>query len=81
LFEKSVDTAGTVRLQLQQLDLQIRGIRAADALHAASAIAFDADIIFNRRGGPEFGWRPGEFARAKNCVPRYGFSTGGAISA
>ena len=38
-------TSGTVRLQLQQLDLQTRGIRAADALHAASAIAFDADLV------------------------------------
>lgn len=38
-------TSGTVRLQLQQLDLQTRGIRAADALHAASAIAFDADLL------------------------------------
>ena len=38
-------TAGTVRLQLQQLDLQTRGIRAADSLHAASAIAFDADYL------------------------------------
>lgn len=58
-------TSATVRLQLQQLDLQTRGIRAADALHAASAIAFDADLIvstdealiqmdgilFNGRGG------------------------------
>lgn len=38
-------TSGTVRLQLRQLDLQTRGIRAADALHAATAIAFDADLI------------------------------------
>ena len=38
-------TAGTVRLQLQQLALQTRGIRAADALHVASAIAFDADLL------------------------------------
>jgi predicted nucleic acid-binding protein len=38
-------TSGTVRLQLQQLDLQTRGIRAADALHAASAIGFDADLL------------------------------------
>jgi hypothetical protein len=38
-------TSGTVRLQLQQLELQTRGIRAADALHAASAIAFDADLL------------------------------------
>jgi hypothetical protein len=38
-------TSGTVRLQLQQLDLQTRGIRAADALHAASAITFDADLL------------------------------------
>ena len=38
-------TPDTVRLQLQQLDLQTRGIRAADALHAASAIAFDTDLL------------------------------------
>jgi predicted nucleic acid-binding protein len=38
-------TAGTVRLQLQQLDLQTRGIRAADALHAATAMAFNADLL------------------------------------
>lgn len=38
-------TPETVRLQLQQLELQTRGIRAADALHAASAIAFDADLL------------------------------------
>ena len=38
-------TSATIRVQLQQLDLQTRGIRAADALHAASAIAFDADLI------------------------------------
>ena len=31
-------TPATIRLQLQQLDLQTRGVRAADALHAASAI-------------------------------------------
>ena len=38
-------TYATVRLQLQQLDLQTRGIRAADALHAATAIAFHADLL------------------------------------
>jgi predicted nucleic acid-binding protein len=38
-------TAATVRLQLQQLELQTRGIRAADALHAATAIAFNADLL------------------------------------
>jgi len=38
-------TAGTVRLQLQQLELQTRGIRAADALHAATAIEFGADLL------------------------------------
>lgn len=38
-------TSGTVRLQLQQLDLQTRGIRAADALHVATAIAFNAELI------------------------------------
>jgi predicted nucleic acid-binding protein len=40
-------TSGTVRLQLRQLDLQTRGIRAADALHAATAIAFDADLLIS----------------------------------
>ena len=40
-------TAATVRLQLQQLELQTRGIRAADALHAASAIGFDADLLIS----------------------------------
>jgi len=47
LFKVSVLdlTAGTVRLHLQQLDLQTRGIRAADSLHASSAIAFDADLL------------------------------------
>jgi len=38
-------TSGTIRLQLQNLELQTRGVRAADALHAATAIAFDADLI------------------------------------
>jgi hypothetical protein len=38
-------TAGTIHLQLQQRPLQTRGIRAADALHAASALEFDADLL------------------------------------
>lgn len=38
-------TPDTVRLQLQQLESQTRGVRAADSLHAASAIAFDADLL------------------------------------
>lgn len=38
-------TSETVRLQLGQLDLQTRGIRAADALHAATAIGFNADLL------------------------------------
>ena len=38
-------TAETVRLQLRQLDLQTRGIRAADALHAATAIGYNADLL------------------------------------
>jgi predicted nucleic acid-binding protein len=47
LFEIAVLdlTSATVRLQLQQINLQTRGIRAADALHAATAIAFDADLL------------------------------------
>lgn len=38
-------TPETVRLQLRELDLQTRGIRAADALHAATAIGFNADLL------------------------------------
>jgi len=38
-------TAATMRLQLRQLELQTRGILAADALHTASAIEFDADLL------------------------------------
>jgi predicted nucleic acid-binding protein len=38
-------TSDTIRVQLQQLELQTRGVRAADALHAASAIAFGADLL------------------------------------
>jgi len=38
-------TVQTFDLQLQQRSLQTRGIRAADALHAASAIEFDADLL------------------------------------
>ncbi len=38
-------TAGTIRLHLQRLELQTRGIRAADALHAATAVSFDADLL------------------------------------
>jgi predicted nucleic acid-binding protein len=38
-------TAGTIRLQLQNLELQTRGVRAANALHVATAIAFDANLI------------------------------------
>lgn len=38
-------TAETFDLQLQQRPLQTRGIRAAYALHAASAIEFDTDLL------------------------------------
>jgi len=38
-------TPGTIRLHLGQVELQKRGVRAADALHAASAIAYDADLL------------------------------------
>ncbi|HYP05144.1 MAG TPA: PIN domain-containing protein [Bryobacteraceae bacterium] len=44
-------TSDTVRLQLQQLELQTRGIRAADALHVASAIAFGADLVVSTDDG------------------------------
>jgi predicted nucleic acid-binding protein len=38
-------TAATVRSQLRELELQTRGVRAADALHLATAVAFDADTV------------------------------------
>jgi hypothetical protein len=44
-------TSGTIRLQLQQLELQTRGVRAADALHVASAIAF-VDLARESSPGP-----------------------------
>ncbi len=40
-------TAATVEAQLSNIDLYIRGIRAADALHVASAINFDAEVIIS----------------------------------
>jgi hypothetical protein len=47
LFDISVldVMSDTTRLQLQQLELQTRGVRTADALDATSAIAFDADLL------------------------------------
>jgi predicted nucleic acid-binding protein len=53
LFKISVlDLTGeTFDLQLQQRPLQTRGIRAADALHAASAIEFDADLLVSTDEG------------------------------
>ena len=44
-------TSGTIRTQLQQIELQTRGVRAADALHAATEIAFDADLIVSTDDG------------------------------
>ncbi len=34
-----------INLQLSQLQLHTRGVRAADSLHLATAITFDADIV------------------------------------
>lgn len=38
-------TATTVEAQLSNVELFVRGIRAADALHVASAINFDAEVF------------------------------------
>jgi len=65
-------TAATVRLQLQQLELHTRGIRAADALHAASA----SDYFRRRSPGIDgrcnaaVGFSSCEFAWPQNPVPR-----------
>lgn len=40
-------TAKTIETQLHNVDLYIRGIRAADALHIATAINFDAEILIS----------------------------------
>lgn len=40
-------TAAIVEVQLNSIDLHIRGIRAADALHVASAINFDAEVFIS----------------------------------
>ena len=36
-----------IKRQVQEIDLQIRGIRAADSLHMATAIIHNADIIIS----------------------------------
>ncbi len=40
-------TATTVEAQLSNVELYVRGIRAADALHVASAINFDAEVLIS----------------------------------
>ena len=40
-------TATTVESQLSNVELYVRGIRAADALHVASAINFDAEVLIS----------------------------------
>ncbi len=40
-------SAAIVEAQLNNMDLYIRGIRAADALHVATAINFDAEVLIS----------------------------------
>lgn len=40
-------TSTTVEEQLSNVELYIRGVRAADALHVASAINFDAEVLIS----------------------------------
>jgi predicted nucleic acid-binding protein len=40
-------TSTTVEEQLSNVELYVRGVRAADALHVASAINFDAEILIS----------------------------------
>jgi predicted nucleic acid-binding protein len=40
-------TSTIVELQLNCLELQMRGIRAADALHVATAIHFNAEVFIS----------------------------------
>jgi predicted nucleic acid-binding protein len=41
----------TVRAQLGEIELQKRGVRAADALHIATAISFGADVVVTSDDG------------------------------
>lgn len=43
-------TAAIVERQVRESELQRRGVRSADALHIASAIIFDADIVLTGDG-------------------------------
>jgi predicted nucleic acid-binding protein len=72
-------TAATVRLQLQQLDLQTRGIRAADSLHAATAMTFDADLRIDRPRAVKSRRGPRKRRWAKNHVSRHGHGFSGAL--
>jgi predicted nucleic acid-binding protein len=40
-------TATTVEAQLSNIELYVRGVRAADALHVATAINFDAELFIS----------------------------------
>lgn len=40
-------TSTTVEAQLDNMELYVRGVRAADALHVASAINFDAEVLIS----------------------------------
>ena len=44
-------SSATIRAQLENPELRMRGVRAADALHAATAITFDADLIVSTDKG------------------------------
>jgi predicted nucleic acid-binding protein len=44
-------TADTIDHQLQTLELQKRGVRAADALHVTTAVDFNADIVVSTDDG------------------------------
>jgi predicted nucleic acid-binding protein len=44
-------SSATIRAQLENPELRSRGVRAADALHAATAITFDADLIVSTDKG------------------------------
>ena len=74
-------TAATVRLQLQQLELQTRGIRAADALHAASAIEFDADLLVSTDRGPAAtGWNPDQSPGRRYALSRHRFGLSSPVA-
>ena len=71
-------TSGTVRLQLQQLNLQTRGIRAADSLGDCNCIR-RRPYCLDGRCAVASGWNPYQYPWFENTLSRHGFVTSAFI--